>query len=329
MHRAVQCVALSDWTEFRTIYRQLPYVENVLETDWSAVKEYYVVDRVVLNDNDFKSIQTHLIQGSILVMEDFVRYVSENDVLFNVGNLLDDHVDSNIGCYTDRSDESLCKKATSNEDNSAVSCDYLNLINVDDCRQTCPLKEFLLSISNRSVKQESVLNFKQKQKTCSSTSVDTGSRRSDWKVMDYVLDHSSRETSFVTALSLADQAAFPRCNWGKSSKLRRIRMSANRVRDIREAFVNKYNISSSSSETSFDVIQERLISARKLVILLDHELVVLAGPVRTLKGRLISDLLVLIKCPSEVWYPASRTVIGMVMRKFANGTVTASKHVYN
>jgi hypothetical protein len=286
MYNAVQCIALSE-----TLYRALPYVENILETDWSAVTEYDV-------------------------------------------NRPDDNVDmSYIGCYTDRSEEISCEKASSdvNQDNSSVSsCDYMDTINVDDCTQTCPLKEFLLSTSSRGVKQENVLNSKcveQKQKICSSTSpIDVGIRRSDWKVMDYVLE-CSNELSFMTALSLADQATFPRCNWGKSSKLRRIRLSIDRVRDTRETFVNKYNLS--SSVTSFDAVQERLNPARKLLILLDNELTILAGPVGSVKGRPRSDLLVLIKYPNEVWYPASRTVIGMVMRRFENGTATASKHVYN
>jgi hypothetical protein len=340
MYKAVHCVALSDWTACKTSLRQLPYVELVLESDCSSVVEYDVIDRIILKDAEYNEIRLQLIQGSLLRTEDFELYCS--DLASVAHSVCSDYDISSIGCGSVRSEKEQDESTTTSEAN----IDFFHIINVSESVNnfSCPLKDFLLStpgIEHAKETRVSQCNCNevapapvQSEAECVYTITDASSIectafdidvRRDWRVIDYVLEQSY-ESSFVTALSLADQVTAPR-NWAENSKLRRIKLNAKRVCDTRDAFISKYNLSSlARSISSFDVIQERLNRNRKLLILLDDDLNVLAGPVRSLKGRSMSDLLVLIRFSNGVWYPASRRVIKMVMRTFT--AHSASRHVY-
>jgi hypothetical protein len=345
MYKAVHCVTSSEWTACKTSFRQLPYVELVLESDYSSVVEYDVINRIVLKDVDYDEIRLHLIQGSLLRTEDFELYCG--DLTFVTHSTCSDYDASSIGCVSIRNEKDettippidffdIVNVAGSVNNFSCALKEFLlstpaieqeNSVSITDASsiERCPLKEFLLSTTG--IEQENSVS--QCSEVPSVVIIDARSafvsRRRDWRVIDYVLEHS-HESSFVTALSLADQVTALR-NWAENSKLRRIKLNTRRVCDTRDAFISKYNLPSSANILSFDAIQERLNPDRKLLILLDDDLNVLAGPVRSLKGRPISDLLILIRFPNDVWYPASRRVIKMVMRTFVVDH-SVSKHVY-
>jgi hypothetical protein len=367
MHNAIHCVAFTDWNLYKSIYKQIPYVESILLSDWSAVIEYNVTDRVVLKDDQYHEVSLYLMQGSILCEDYLAKYSNicgilssgvrtgyDNDNsnlnrncccridselldqsrISTVENVIDKEcvlscessITENIDIDIDIDNQSLSIESTEIERTEELnSVDYFQLVKVNDggSKLVNPLKSFLSSPvieqSNSVVTNEcpSII------KTVENSNVNDFDSRSDWRVIDYISEGCGR-SDFLTALALSNQITCAR-NWAENTRLRRIKLDLRRLRKMREDFVEKYNFSSVKVLT-FDKVQERLNIDKKVLILLDQELGILDCSVRSLKGRSMSDLCVLIVCSNGVWYPASRRVIKMVM-KVVN--ISEKKHVYN
>jgi hypothetical protein len=287
MYNAVHCVTLSAWKSGK--FSQVPFTALVLEDDCSSVVEYNVVDRVVIDDEQYDSMCDQMINGTLLRTHE----TGDNNQVCEV-----------VG-YVGRESE-ICKdgiritvvnESSSNNSEVAVVSESEN--SSEGPRIEVGYSDIALDKDSSDLLQKLL-----------SDGLPPPSE--DWRVIDY-LDEGS-ELSFTSALTIAVDNVSCLRSWAANSRLRRLKNDKKKLSIAREKFITKYQLSSTTP--SFEEVQTRLKDAGKLLVLLDYQLAQIGTSVKVIpKGILLSELVVLIKRVNGRWFPASRRVIKLILRR--------------